>query len=69
LKVLAGRPLSGSANGADKAGLVVAEGDGAAVLTGQGKLRLESIQLAGKKAGSIDDFLRGRPDFVGNKLG
>lgn len=69
LKVLTARPLSGGTTTAEKAGQVVAEGDGAAVLTGQGKLVLEAVQLAGKKATSMDDFLRGRPDFIGSTLG
>ncbi len=69
LKVLAVQPLSGRSNVVDNVGLVVSEGDGAAVLTGQGKLGLASVQLAGKKATSIGDFLRGRPDFIGSKLG
>jgi methionyl-tRNA formyltransferase len=68
LKVLAARPLQGGET-ADRAGLVVAEGDGAAVLTGEGKLVLEQVQLAGKTATAIDDFVRGRPDFIGSRLG
>ena len=67
LKVLSARPLEGSGSGA--AGLVVAQGDGAAVLTGNGKLIFERVQLAGKTATAMDDFLRGRPDFVGSRLG
>jgi methionyl-tRNA formyltransferase len=67
LKVLSARLLEGSGSGA--AGLVVAQGDGAAVLTGNGKLILERVQLAGKTATAMDDFLRGRPDFVGSRLG
>lgn len=67
LKILAARPAGGSGTG--RAGLVVTEGDGAAVLTGEGRLVLERVQLAGKTATAMDDFLRGRPDFVGSQLG
>ncbi|MFZ0547470.1 MAG: methionyl-tRNA formyltransferase [Candidatus Promineifilaceae bacterium] len=67
LKVLAARPqLTGSSG---DPGLVVAEGDGAAVITGDGRLALESVQLAGKTPTLVDDFLRGHPDFVGSRLG
>jgi methionyl-tRNA formyltransferase len=68
LKVLAARPLQGGET-TGRAGLVVAEGEGAAVLTGEGKLVLEQVQLAGKTATAIDDFVRGRPDFIGSRLG
>ena len=69
LKLLNVRPLPGGMNAVDKVGLVVSDEDGAAALTKQGKLLLEAVQLAGKKATSIEDFLRGRPDFIGSKLG
>jgi methionyl-tRNA formyltransferase len=41
----------------------------AVVLTGQGGLQLQRLQLAGKREMSIADFLRGRPDFFGAVLG
>jgi methionyl-tRNA formyltransferase len=69
LKVLAVRPLPKGLNGEADPGLVLAKGDGAAVVTGNGKLLLETVQLAGKKAALMDDFLRGRPDFIGSQLG
>lgn len=50
-------------------GTVVALPDGAAVATGEGALQLLEVQLAGKKALSIGDFLRGQRDFVGAFLG
>ena len=50
-------------------GRVVAWGDGAAVGTGQGLLLLEELQLAGKRALPIGDFLRGRRGFIGSVLG
>lgn len=39
------------------------------VATGSGSLILETIQLAGKKAMSAADFMRGRTDFAGAQLG
>ena len=50
-------------------GLVVAGArDRAGVITGDGVLWLEEVQLAGKRALPIDDFLRGAPGFVGSQL-
>ncbi|MCP5098896.1 MAG: methionyl-tRNA formyltransferase [Chloroflexi bacterium] len=44
-------------------------GETAVVYTSSGALQLDQLQLAGKRALSIADFLRGRPDFVGARLG
>jgi methionyl-tRNA formyltransferase len=38
--------------------------EAAAVITGRGAIRLGCIQLAGKKATPIEEFLHGRPDFA-----
>jgi hypothetical protein len=32
-------------------------------------LRLDQVQLAGKRALSGSEFIRGRPDFIGAQLG
>ncbi|WP_420641143.1 methionyl-tRNA formyltransferase [Candidatus Leptofilum sp.] len=50
------------------AGSVVAYEEGAAVLTGDGALVLEEVQLAGKRATAVPDFLRGQPNFIGSTL-
>jgi methionyl-tRNA formyltransferase len=50
-------------------GRVVARGDGAAVVTGQGLLLLEELQLAGKRALPVGDFLRGQRGFIDSVLG
>jgi len=39
------------------------------VLSGSGGIQLHEVQLAGKKALPIADFLRGHPHFVGSQLG
>jgi methionyl-tRNA formyltransferase len=39
-----------------------------AVITGEGLLRLDQLQLAGKRALSGAEFVRGRPGFVGARL-
>jgi methionyl-tRNA formyltransferase len=38
------------------------------VVTGEGLLRLDQVQLAGKRALSGADFVRGQPNFIGAKL-
>jgi methionyl-tRNA formyltransferase len=43
--------------------------EGAAVLTADGGLVLEQIQLAGKRATAVADFLRGYGSFIGSTLG
>ncbi|MDX1994491.1 MAG: methionyl-tRNA formyltransferase [bacterium] len=40
----------------------------AAIVTGEGIFYPQTVQLAGKKAVSIDDFLHGYPDFIGAQL-
>lgn len=50
-------------------GQVVAYEEGAAVLTSVGGLLLQEIQLAGKRATAVADFLRGYNHFIGSTLG
>ena len=54
--------------GAAEPGRVIAYERGAAVGTGSGLLVLEQVQPAGKRMMSIEDFLRGRPEFIGSSL-
>jgi methionyl-tRNA formyltransferase len=55
--------------GGQAAGTVVQLADGAVgVVTGQGLIVLEEIQLAGRKAMSARDFVRGQPAFIGARL-
>lgn len=66
LKILQARPIKGKRG---EPGLVVATKEGAAVVTGEGPLALEEVQLAGKRAMGIEEFLRGQRRFVGSRLG
>jgi len=68
LKVLEASPLPDWA-GDVAPGVVVEVDEGAAVATSEGALRLEEVQLAGKRAMAMGPFLRGRRDFVGSRLG
>lgn len=43
--------------------------DGITVIAGQGQLRLLTVQPEGKPRMSVDDFVRGRPGFIGARLG
>jgi methionyl-tRNA formyltransferase len=67
LKVLRAFPLPDwRAEG--RPGQVVPLDDGAGVVTGKGVLRLEEVQLAGKRAMTIEEFLRGQRGFIGSVL-
>ncbi|MCH8062354.1 MAG: methionyl-tRNA formyltransferase [Chloroflexi bacterium] len=50
-------------------GEVVALSDGVGVVTGAGLLRLSELQVAGRRAVAVSDFLLGHLDFVGSHLG
>jgi methionyl-tRNA formyltransferase len=67
LKVLQAVPLSGW-HGDAPPGTVLALADGLAVATGEGALRLDRVQLAGKRPMDIAAFRRGQRDFVGSQL-
>ncbi len=68
LKVLKARPEG--ITDMVRPGLVVeTRSGGAAVGTGKGFLVLRQVQLAGRQAMDIPDFLNGQPDFIGSVLG
>lgn len=50
-------------------GTVVAWDNSVGVITGEGVLRLEVLQLAGKRPMDIHAFVRGQRDFVNSQLG
>jgi methionyl-tRNA formyltransferase len=69
LKILRARPEPWR-EGKEEPGLVIELAPGVvAVVCGQGVLVLEEIQLAGKRAVSAGDFVRGQRQFVGSRLG
>jgi len=68
LKVLRAVPLP-DWRGEEQPGQVVALDDGVGVVTEKGALRLLEVQLAGKRAMTIEYFLRGQRGFVGSVLG
>jgi methionyl-tRNA formyltransferase len=68
LKILRARPLL-EWGGRGEPGQVVGVDPGVAVVTGEGLLLLEEVQLAGKRAMAAVDFIRGQRDFVGAQLG
>ncbi|VAW36519.1 hypothetical protein MNBD_CHLOROFLEXI01-2673 [hydrothermal vent metagenome] len=49
-------------------GQVVAFAESVAVLTPDGGLLLQEIQVAGKRATAVADFLRGHSHFVGSQF-
>ncbi|MBI3088512.1 MAG: methionyl-tRNA formyltransferase [Candidatus Omnitrophica bacterium] len=57
-------------DGTGRPGEVLAtSADGVAVATGQGRLRLQDIQLAGRRRMSAQEFLAGHPIHIGERLG
>ena len=53
------------------AGSVVALGDGkkgVGVVTGSGILKLETVQLEGKRPVPAEEFVRGQSDFINSTL-
>lgn len=68
LKVLAARPASLPPD-AGRTGLVCLTAEGVVIVTGGGGLLLKTVQLAGKRPLSAEDFVRGRPDLIGSVLG
>ncbi len=65
LKVLRAHVVEGVA----EPGMVVPCREGAAVGAGQGLLALDEVQLAGRRAMTIGDFLRGQRAIIGARLG
>ena len=56
---------------AGEPGLVVnlEDADGpVGIISGQGVLGLKTVQMAGRRAGSADEFVRGHPAFIGSQL-
>ncbi len=71
LKLLGGKPrdLTQATHLAAGTVLVTDAQNTIGVATSDGVLILERVQLQGKRAMSVDDFVRGRPQFVGSVLG
>ncbi|MGB3715404.1 MAG: methionyl-tRNA formyltransferase [Candidatus Promineifilaceae bacterium] len=69
LKILAAQPMASGEAPAGQPGQVFILEGAVVVATKDGGLRLEVVQLAGKPAMPVDDFIRGRPDFAGSRLG
>ena len=65
LKIHSGESDTGSA----EPGSVIEKGGRIAIGTGDGLFYPLRVQLAGKKAVAIYDFIRGRSDFTGVRLG
>ena len=68
LKIWRAQPVTISLGG-EKPGRVISLDHGVAVIAGTDALLLEEIQLAGKKAMAVQEFIRGQRDFIGSVLG
>lgn len=75
LKIISGTPISPLGlftyrpREKQPEGYVIHHDERVAVVTGDGLYYLETIQLAGKKVVSAEDFVRGQPTFMGSILG
>ena len=68
LKIHEAIPLGGMVEGEVGKVIAVEESPGVGVITGRGILGLGQIQLEAKRKMSVDDFVRGRRDFIGSLL-
>lgn len=68
LKIVHATPFLGSLPQGEN-GQVVTAGENIVVLTSSGGLLLQTIQLAGKRKMAVEDFVNGRPEFMGAILG
>lgn len=68
VRILAAEAEAGTALDQPPGSVVIFDGR-VLVATGAGALRLERVQLAGRSALSMADFMRGQPGFAGARLG
>jgi methionyl-tRNA formyltransferase len=68
LKVLVATPMANDVLPSGEPGRVVAVSGSAAVLTADGGIMLRRLQLAGKRATSLEEFLHGHLEFIGSHL-
>jgi methionyl-tRNA formyltransferase len=68
LKVLAAEPLASGDLPAGEPGRIVLVAGSAAVRTADGGIMLKRLQLAGKRAATVEEFLRGHSEFIGSRL-
>jgi len=69
LKIHKAIPCGGVAEGEVGEIVALAESPGVGVVTGDGILGLYQVQLEGKREMSVEDFVRGKRDFIGCVLG
>jgi methionyl-tRNA formyltransferase len=69
MKVIAARPFGGANLPGGVPGQIVQVQGSIIIQTGTGGLELLEVQLAGKRVAQIDNFLHGRPDFIGSQVG
>ena len=70
LKIIEARPWDATEAAGDAPGLVVAaDASAVGVVTGDGVLKIERLQMEGRRPVAADEFLRGYRDFPGSHLG
>jgi len=68
LKILAAQPVEEEDVPGGEPGEVTGHEEAIVVVAGEGGLRLQEVQLAGKEAMVAAAFVRGRPEFIGSRL-
>jgi methionyl-tRNA formyltransferase len=69
LRILEAIPCGDLGQGEIGEVIALAEPQGVGVVSGQGILGLRQVQLEGRRQMSVDDFVRGKRDFIGCVLG
>jgi methionyl-tRNA formyltransferase len=70
VKIIEARPGDATKAAGDTPGLVVAaDASAVGVVTGDGLLKIERLQMEGRRPVAADEFLRGYRDFLGSHLG
>ncbi len=70
LKIIEARPTDAAVTAGRAPGLVVAsDGSSIGVATADGVLKIERLQMEGRRPVAADEFLRGYHDFLGAQLG
>jgi len=67
LKIFPATPLAHSPAGAEP-GRVIADGERILVAAGKGCLQIHTVQLSGRKALPVEEFINGHPHFAGSRL-
>lgn len=69
VKIIEASAVEAKGSGEAESGQVVSLPDGVGVVASEGILEVSKLQMEGKRAASVREFVQGYQDFVGSKLG